>query len=307
MSLADKVIGFFQNLLGMKSPAAVMRDATYIRANRYDSRLAKPLQGQDMQQFRKWQSAWQNMELSDLHGFPLWEKGVHDVLHESFSDLCSIFAYYSKSVGGSVTAEDAVTMTMTEFKNIVKDTGMETRDLRWDAIGSMFMKANALNNASAHAQRVEGRRASAVKHEGSPGHSGGGRHRSRDANAIREDVVDKELVLYEFLSVLVRISFWRANPFLGIIKLQGTVTPLPDCLQVKMHELYPSTPAPLPGIDPSALRSCCYVMSCCRPRAVTTRRSSETRWRRIGERRMCYQSTMVNSARGLTNAHSPCS
>jgi len=27
------------------------------------------------------------------------------------------------------------------------------------------------------------------------------------------------LVLYEFIAMLVRISFWRANPYHGIIKL----------------------------------------------------------------------------------------
>jgi hypothetical protein len=37
-------------------------------------------------------------------------------LQESFQDLMSIFAHYAKSIGGSTTAEDAVEMTLSEFK-----------------------------------------------------------------------------------------------------------------------------------------------------------------------------------------------
>ena len=44
------------------------------------------------------------------------------------------------------------------------------------------------------------------------------------------------LVLYEFIALLVRISFWRANPYHGIIKLAVTLVPFPDCLSRMMHE-----------------------------------------------------------------------
>ena len=55
--------------------------------------------------------------------------------------------------------------------------------------------------------------------------------------SIREDELDKELVLYEFIALLVRVAFWRANPYHGIIKLQATVTPLPDCLSQMLTEV----------------------------------------------------------------------
>ena len=111
------------------SRPGVMRDYFYISADRYDWRESKPMEGQKLTAHRKWLDCWQNLALSDLHYFPTWEKEVHDVLQETFPDLTAIFSFYSKSIGGSTTAEDAVEMTMTEFKDLVKDVNLETKDL----------------------------------------------------------------------------------------------------------------------------------------------------------------------------------
>ena len=89
-----------QNILGEKSDEGVIRDATYIRAERYNWKLSKPLPGQSLAAHRKWLDCWQNIEIADLHYFPLWEKGVFDCLQECFQDLTNIFAHYSKSIGG---------------------------------------------------------------------------------------------------------------------------------------------------------------------------------------------------------------
>ena len=70
--------GFIQNLLGEKGDEAVIRDYTYIKAERYDWHLAKPLKGQSLAAHRKWLDVWQLIEIADLHYFPLWEKEVHD-------------------------------------------------------------------------------------------------------------------------------------------------------------------------------------------------------------------------------------
>eukprot|EP00966_Prymnesium_polylepis_P227043 5253449-Prymnesium_polylepis.1 len=80
MPLAECVRGVIQNLLGEKGDEAVIRDCTYIKADRYDWRLSKPLKGQHLSMHRKWLECWQNIEVNDLHHFPLWEKGVHDIL-----------------------------------------------------------------------------------------------------------------------------------------------------------------------------------------------------------------------------------
>ena len=41
----------------------------------------------------------------------------------------------------------------------------------------------------------------------------------------------------EFVELLVRISFWRANPYHGIHKLATRLVPLPDCLHQLLHEV----------------------------------------------------------------------
>ena len=94
------------------------------------------------------------MSLMDLHHFPLWEKEVHDVLQECFQDMQSIFAFYCKSIGGSDSAEAAVEMNMSEFKDFVRDTGLETKDLRFDVMCGLFIKANATNSDADAQQRA---------------------------------------------------------------------------------------------------------------------------------------------------------
>eukprot|EP00966_Prymnesium_polylepis_P206025 4774034-Prymnesium_polylepis.1 len=238
MPLAECVRGVIQNLLGEKGDAAVIRDCTYIKADRYDWRLAKPLKGQSLSIYRKWLECWQNIEVNDLHHFPLWEKGVFDILQESFQDLMSIFAHYAKSVGGSTTAEDAVEITLTEFKDLVRDTGLETKDLKFDVMGNMFKKANAVNNAEAHAARTESRKTGAARADSTSKKAGfSGAMRSASARKLRGDEVDQELVLYEFVEVLIRIAFWRANPYHGIHKLAQQLVPLPDCLHQMLNEV----------------------------------------------------------------------
>ena len=43
--------------------------------------------------------------------------------------------------------------------------------------------------------------------------------------------------LYEFIELLIRIAFWRANPYHGIHKLATKLVPLPDCLHQMLHEV----------------------------------------------------------------------
>ena len=97
--------GLLENLFGRASDEAIIRDATYIYADRYDWADSRPLPGQSLSLHRKWRDCWQNIEIADLHYFPLWEKGVFDCLQECFQDLTNIFAHYAKSIGGSTTAE----------------------------------------------------------------------------------------------------------------------------------------------------------------------------------------------------------
>ena len=54
---------------------------------------------------------------------------------------------------------------------------------------------------------------------------------TKKAKGAKDTEMDQELVLYEFVEVLIRIGFWRANPQHGLSAKAATkLVPLPDCL-----------------------------------------------------------------------------
>jgi hypothetical protein len=156
-----------------------------------------------------------------------------------FPDLTNIFAHYAKSIGGSTTAEDAVEMTMSEFKDFVKDVSLETQHLRFDVMMNMFKKANATNSNEAHFQRKAEQGTAAAKEVGAGSTSKAlvVATKTKSAASQKDTEMDAELVLYEFVEVLIRISFWRANPYHGIHKLATKLIPLPDCLVQMLQEV----------------------------------------------------------------------
>jgi hypothetical protein len=107
-------------------------------------------------------------------------------------------------------------------------------------MSNMFKKANALNNNAAHFQRKAEMTTKMDPNEGkgtTKTLSEKSAKRSAKAQAARDDEMDMELVLYEFVEVLIRIAFWRANPYHGIHKLATQLVPLPDCLHQMLHEV----------------------------------------------------------------------
>ena len=65
---------------------------------------------------------WEMLQLSQLAGFPLWEKDVHDVLAANLESLQSIFrAYAASSLGGSQNEMD-----MEEFHDFVIESDLIT-------------------------------------------------------------------------------------------------------------------------------------------------------------------------------------
>ena len=48
-------------------------------------------------------SIWQQMDLSDLPGFPIWDGRVFEQLSGNWPTLLSIFLYYSRGYGGQPT------------------------------------------------------------------------------------------------------------------------------------------------------------------------------------------------------------
>ena len=86
--------------------------------------------------------------------------------------------------------------------------------------------------------------------------------------------MDAELVLYEFIAMLVRISFQRANPTFGNFGDKAELVPLPGCLEAMLDQFVlpnarrdtsaqsspylpycsPASPLPLPHTSPGATR-----------------------------------------------------
>ncbi len=158
MSMAAAIRGFSANLLQEKTEEEVLIENTKVRATRFDwKRGSQPLEGQKLAAHRKWLEVWERLEVMDMHYFPLWEKELHDVLQRHFPELTKIFLAYTKSIGGSGSAEDAIEMDMSEFKDFVEECSLETREIDFAQMTIQFTKANAVNTAQVAQERMEGR------------------------------------------------------------------------------------------------------------------------------------------------------
>ena len=83
MSLANKVEGMVRNWLLEEDTVGVVCEAVHIAGpDRFDWKQAEPLPGEERSDFSRWVQCWRRMTVSDLDGFPVWEKEVYDVLHE---------------------------------------------------------------------------------------------------------------------------------------------------------------------------------------------------------------------------------
>ena len=243
MSEADAIKGFMRNLLREANEEEVMVQATVIRADRYDwRRSSKPLEGESLSDFKKWLAIWQRIEIMDMYYFPLWEKGVHDCLQKHQKELMECFLGYTRSISED-SAEDALEMSMGEFHDFVVDCRLETKAVTFDVMTNMFVKANATNTAQVYQQRMdEKRNAEGKEHESKIGEKGGAKKAKKVAgkNDGTEAKMDQELVYYEFLNMLVRISFQRANPTFGNFGSKAEIVHLPGCLEkMIVEEIFP--------------------------------------------------------------------
>ena len=92
---------FLQNFFNEKSEEECMKEATYIRAVRYDLGDSTPLKDESPEEHAAFLAEFKQLQLDGLYGFPLWEAEVHDMLQSNFKELSSIFRSYCKSLGES--------------------------------------------------------------------------------------------------------------------------------------------------------------------------------------------------------------
>merc|ERR1719440_2288104 len=212
MDPAGKVKAFLQNYFGEMSEEDCMRQATYIRAVRYDLGDSVPLKDESPEEHAAFLAEFKQLMLDGLYGFPLWEAEVHDLLHANFRELASIFRGYCKSLGEGSGDETAKTMDLEEFHDFVIDVGLET-----------ILKTNPAAEPALYTFEM-------MKEQFTKADKSG--------KGLAGPAANSELVLYEFLNVCVRISFMRLNPEYGELTMehQDSLLPVPQCPERALKE-----------------------------------------------------------------------
>ena len=181
-----------------------------------------------------------------------------------FGELSTIFlGVLPLDLGG--LAADAMEMSMDEFHDFVVDVGLETKKYKFDVMCNQFIKvhnrtrleqgashthaasptaltpllplqANATNTAQAYQERMQ----TATKDRISDADKSLKRKevkKVKGTNDGKEAKKDQELVLYEFLNMLVRISFWRENPTFGNFGDKSEFVPVPAAIHKTLNEV----------------------------------------------------------------------
>ena len=255
LHLGDKVGAMISNLVGDRTEAQIMNAATYIRAPRF---VPSPVpQGQvGLDDHNEFLATWELLPLNTLPGFPLWEGGVFEVLYTHRAQLRSIFGAYAAS---NPLEGSALDMDADEFRDFAIECALATDEYGVETMVGEFITANAGSNGQrqyyplpaplpltpSHAlprscchapalTRVCTLSPRASSHAPAPSHA----------------LTDTVLIFHEFLTMLVRISFFRANPHYGMRKGDdrkvtknvnqknadtfGDEVPLPGCLSVML-------------------------------------------------------------------------
>merc|ERR1719487_2478269 len=205
MDNSMKLKAFLQNFFGEMSEEDCMRQATYIRAVRYDLGDSVPLKDESPEEHAAFLAEFKQLQLDGLYGFPLWEAEVHDLWHVHFKEISSIFRSYCKSLGESSSDESAKTMDIEEFHDFVVDVGLEPNNgqpYTFAMMKEQFTKAD------------------------------------KSGKGMAGPAANSELVMYEFMNVLTRVSFMRLNPEYGeaTMEHQDSLLPVPQCLEKALKE-----------------------------------------------------------------------
>ena len=208
MSLVQRVEGLLSNYLRGEdeskwgSEQDVVTKAVVEPMMRFDASYSQPTGGQPRDEYEEALDTWNKMDLGHIHGFPVWEAEVFELLKSSFGELKAIFASYAGAGEGS-SAKAATTMDQTELTQLAIDCSLETAEFPITRIIVIFERADKVDEKSKSRQKA-----------------GAG---------------DGSLELHEFFEALVMLSFHRAQPKFGEV-VGGTTNnevlePLPGCLQ----------------------------------------------------------------------------
>jgi hypothetical protein len=104
----------------------------------------------------EWMATFAKMDLSDCHGWPLWEKEVFTILSSAFDELGSIFSYYAKSGGVGTSATSAFQLQQAEVTNFALDCGLASKEFPMARIHSLMEVSDALDAVVVKADRFVG-------------------------------------------------------------------------------------------------------------------------------------------------------
>uniref|UniRef100_A0A7S3ARZ5 Uncharacterized protein n=1 Tax=Haptolina ericina TaxID=156174 RepID=A0A7S3ARZ5_9EUKA len=182
-------------------------------------------------------AVWSRMEIQDIYMWPTWEAEVFEILNgDTFKELRKIFLAYTRSISED-SAADALEMSMDEFHDFVVDVGLETKKYKFDVMCNQFIKANATNTAAVREAHKQGRRDAESHGNDEEEFRKVAVARVRGSDDGREVKKDQELVLYEFLNMMVRIAFWRSNPSFGLFGNKDEPVAVPLALRTMLNDI----------------------------------------------------------------------
>ena len=131
---------------------------------------------------------------------------------------------------------------------------MFTQYCTFDVMTIQFTKANAVNNAQAREAHHDLRRSAGTKRDGKAAELA----RVKGGNDGQEVEKDAELVLYEFVALLVRIAFQRANPTFGNFGNKRAVVPVVEATTAMLENevLHARARTLRPSSERPSCRSC---------------------------------------------------
>jgi len=196
MDLAMQCVAVCKQYAGTHDEQAAITDALFPPVERFDVSTSGAEEG--------FVGLWEQIDLSGLYGFPLWEEAVFNALYAARAELQSIFTQYANSGKGGKT-DSALTMEQKELTDLALDCSLATPAFPMEKVVAVFESADAIKD--------EKKAAKGVKADGS-------------------------LELHEFMEAMVKVAFARDNPDFGEGKTDPSFVPkpLPGCLEAMLKD-----------------------------------------------------------------------
>ena len=82
---------------------------------RDEARSAGGAEEQPAAQRAMWRACWKAMDLSDVPGWPLWEKQVYEALRPHFMSVLAVYVHYARRGAGFDASQGAKSLDAAEW------------------------------------------------------------------------------------------------------------------------------------------------------------------------------------------------